>query len=289
MKLLELWVQTPLAAALGWTLLYSLWEGVIVSSILFAVTLATRSPRMRYAAASILMLALLGGIGVTLARMLPQGADGLQVINTRMGTGPNGPARVNASPDPGVAVLVPWLAPCWIAGVWIVYMGQMAGWISLWRLRRRGVCQAAEYWRQELVRLSARLRLTRPVSLLESGLADTPVVLGHFRPLILMPVGLLSALPAGQIEAILLHELAHIRRWDYLTNVFQRLVEGLLFYHPAVWWISRVMRTERENCCDDVVVTVHGNAHEYAAALAALEHNRWPAARQSWPLREEVL
>src|SRR5258708_27188953 len=90
-----------------------------------------------------------------------------------------------------------------------------------------------------------------------------------------MPSGLLAGWPPGRIEAILLHELANIRRYDYLVNVLQRSVEGLLFYHPAVWRISRVIRTERENCCDDVVVAMSGNAHEYAVALAALEQNRW--------------
>jgi len=124
--------------------------------------------------------------------------------------------------------------------------------------------------------LSTQLRLSRPILLMESCFADVPMVLGHLRPLILMPVGLLAGLPAGQIEAILLHELAHIRRWDYLVNAVQRLVEGLFFYHPAVWWISRVICAERENCCDDVVIAMSGNAHEYAVALTALEQNRWP-------------
>jgi GWxTD domain-containing protein len=100
------------------------------------------------------------------------------------------------------------------------------------------------------------------------------MVVGHFRPLILLPVGLLAGLSPGQVEAILLHELAHIRRHDYLVNLMQRLAEGLFFYHPAVWWISRVIRTERENCCDDVVVSITGNAHEYAVALTALEQFR---------------
>jgi GWxTD domain-containing protein len=95
------------------------------------------------------------------------------------------------------------------------------------------------------------------------------------RPVILMPVGLLAGLPAGQIESILLHELAHIRRYDYLVNLLQTFVEGFLFYHPAVWWISGVIRAERENCCDDLVVATTGDAHEYAVALAALEQNRW--------------
>jgi hypothetical protein len=142
-------------------------------------------------------------------------------------------------------------------------------------MRLRGVCYVTEHWQREVRRLSNQLRLSRPVVLMESCLADAPIVLGHFRSLILMPVGLLTGLPAGQIEAILLHELAHIRRCDYLVNAVQRFVEGLFFYHPAVWWISRVIRIERENCCDDVVVEMTGNAHEYAIALAALEQNRW--------------
>lgn len=125
-------------------------------------------------------------------------------------------------------------------------------------------------------RLGARLRMARPVVLLESCLAEVPVVIGYLRPVILMPVGLMAGLPVGQVEAILLHELAHIRRYDYLVNLMQVFVEGLLFYHPAVWWISSVMRSEREHCCDDLVVQVTGGAHEYATALAKLEKFRGP-------------
>src|SRR5207248_10168500 len=111
--------------------------------------------------------------------------------------------------------------------------------------------------------------------LLESALAEVPVVMGHLRPVILMPVGLFAGLSVDQVEAILLHELAHIRRHDYPINLLQIFVEGLAFYHPAVWWISGVIRAERENCCDDLVVATTGDAHEYAVALAALEQNRW--------------
>jgi GWxTD domain-containing protein len=104
-----------------------------------------------------------------------------------------------------------------------------------------------------------------------------PFVVGYLRPVILVPVGLLAGMPAQQIEAILLHELAHVRRRDYLVNLMQTVVEGFLFYHPAVWWISGVIRTERENCCDDLVVSTSGDAHQYATALAALEQSRWAA------------
>src|SRR6266851_3684141 len=277
MTILEVWVGTPLAAAVGWTLLHSLWEGAIISAALAALLMAMRSPRARYAAACVAMLVMMIGFGLTLVRVMPEGNHGLRTLTTptspawniRTGTDAPGSSYV------GIAAVVPWRAPFWIAGVCIFYLAYVASWISVCRLRRRGVCCASGHWQKELARLSAQLRLSRPVRLLESCLVEAPMVLGHFRPVILMPLGLLAGLPAGQIEAILLHELAHIRRYDYLVNVLQRWVEGLLFYHPAVWWISRVIRAERENCCDDVVVATSGNAHEYAVALAALEQNRW--------------
>lgn len=277
MTLIDGWVQTPLAEAVGWTLLHLLWEGAIISAALAACVWAMRSARARYASACFAMLLMIGAFALTLTRVMPEGAHNLQIVkppvfppwNVRTGVG---------APDPsntGLAAIVPWLAPFWIAGVCIFYLRHAVSWISVCRLRRRGVCCVSELWQNKLSGLTVQLHLSRPIRLLESCLVDAPMVFGHFRPLILMPIGLLAGLPAGQIEAILLHELAHIRRYDYLVNVLQRLVEGLLFYHPAVWWISGVIRAERENCCDDVVVAMSGNAREYAAALAALEQNRW--------------
>jgi GWxTD domain-containing protein len=101
-----------------------------------------------------------------------------------------------------------------------------------------------------------------------------PVVVGQIRPLILAPVGLLTRLPPGQIEAILLHEFAHIRRCDYVVNLAQRWIEGLFFYNPAMWWISRVVRSEREACCDELAAAACGSPVVYARALAALEASR---------------
>jgi GWxTD domain-containing protein len=276
MRLLENWVETPLAGAVGWTLVHSLWEGAIISAALAAALLALRSPRGRYAMALVAMLAMLGVFGLTLVRMtgedahsrVASGAPPLPAWNIPAGVDTLNPSYL------GLAAVVPWLSAIWMAGVLIFYLRHVAGWISVCRLRRRGVCCAPERWQKELVRLSAQLRISRPVLLLESCMVDAPMALGHLRPLILMPLGLLAGLPAGQVEAILLHELAHIRRYDYLVNLLQRFVEGLLFYHPAIWWMSRVVRAERENCCDDVVVAMSGNPHEYAEALAALEQNR---------------
>jgi len=276
MRLLQTFVETPLAGAVGWTLLHSLWEGAIIAAALGAALLAMRSSRTRYAAACVALLAMVAAFGFTLIRLMPE-AQAMQTVRTlafpawKVQTGTEVPGSAHLL---GFAALLPWVASVWIAGVWIFYLWHVAGWISICRLRRRGVCCAPERWQQQLARLSAQLRLSGPIRLLESCLVDAPIVLGHFRPVILMPIGLLAGLPAGQVEAILLHELAHIRRYDYLVNVLQRAAEGLLFYHPAVWWMCRVIRAERENCCDDVVVAMSGNAHEYAVALAALEQNR---------------
>jgi TonB family protein len=99
------------------------------------------------------------------------------------------------------------------------------------------------------------------------------VVIGWLRPAILLPAGLLIGFPAEQVEYFLIHELAHIRRWDYLVNLLQTAAENLLFYHPALWWVSATIRAERENCCDDVVAAL-GDASEFATALAALEQGR---------------
>src|SRR4029078_7357708 len=110
---------------------------------------------------------------------------------------------------------------------------RLLAWISVQRLRRVGV-PAAGVWQQRLSGLAERMRVSKPVVLLESCLTDTPVLVGVFRPVILAPLGLLAGLPTQQVELILMHKLAHIRRHDYLVNLAQSLIEGLLFYHPAV-------------------------------------------------------
>jgi uncharacterized protein involved in exopolysaccharide biosynthesis len=119
--------------------------------------------------------------------------------------------------------------------------------------------------------LRRRLGVSRPVRLLKSALVEVPTVIGWLRPVILLPAVSLTGLTPGQLEALLAHELAHVRRLDYLVNAFQCLVETLMFYHPVAWWISRYVREERENCCDDLVIKVCGDRLAYARALATME------------------
>ena len=274
MKPVESLVASPLAGAIGWTLLHSLWEGAIVSAGLAALLALLRTPRMRYLAACAAMLAMVVLFGITLAETAPR-------VSHSGATGRTVNAVWNKSSDagevgwrPNLAAAVPWLTPVWVFGVLLMLTRHLAGCLAVQRLRVRGVCSVPESWQREVAYWSARLRISRQVQVLESCLADAPMVLGYFRPLILLPVGLLAGLSCAQVESVLLHELAHIRRHDFLINAIQGLVEGLFFYHPAVWWISRVMRTEREHCCDDVAVAINGRAYEYALALAVLEESR---------------
>lgn len=272
-------VHTALARAAGWTLFHSLWEGALAALILLAVLFVVRSPRARYSWACVAMFGVLAGFALTFCLLASQGSGAATTIPHAI---PRAPIVENQFPPDMPARFriedaLPWLVPFWIAGVIVFHLRSVAGWMAAQRVRSRGVCRAPDPWPQRLQHLSARLRVSKPVALLETCLADVPVVIGYLRPVILVPVGLLAGMPAAQVEAILLHELAHIQRRDYLVNLLQTVVQGFLFYHPAIWWISGVIRDERENCCDDLVVAASGDAREYAAALAALEQTRWAA------------
>lgn len=276
-------VRTPLSEAISYTLIHFLWEGIVIAAILAAILPSIRSPHVRYMAGCVSLLAMLVSFVLTLIHFLPvRGVSTGALLKMALPPWkPQPDVDGSSSRFPDFGMLIPWLAPVWVAGVCICYLRYAVGWMSLYRMRQRGVCNAPNRWQDALTRLGGELKVSRPVVLLESLLADTPVVLGHFRPFILVPLGFLSGLLPDQVEAILLHELAHIRRSDYFVNVCQRFIEALLFYHPAVWWISQVIRAERENCCDDMVVDLTGNAHAYAAALTTLEHNR--LEQKHWP------
>jgi GWxTD domain-containing protein len=281
MSLIESWVQTPAATALVWTLLHSLWEGALAAVLLAAALLRLRGARARYAAACIALLVLLAGFAVTFATLVSR-EQGRSVHSTPIRLGPIElePGASSWLNEARSAVgYLPWLAPVWMAGVLLFHLRSLAGWLGARRLRRSGVCCPPAPWQQRLESLAARVRIAAPVVLFESALAEVPLVIGFVRPVILMPVGLLAGLPAAQVEALLVHELAHIRRYDYLVNLLQVFVEGLLFYHPAAWWVSAVIRAEREHCCDDLVVAIQGEPYQYATALAALEFHRGEAGQ----------
>ena len=179
--------------------------------------------------------------------------------------------------EQATAILRPWLA--WTVGFWglgvvLCSLRPLMGWLTLRRLKRVGVAPASKEVLASLTRVSKRLGLDRSVQILESSIAQVPLVVGCLRPVILLPVSLLANIPATQLDAILAHELAHIRRHDFFVNLLQILIETLFFYHPAVWWLSHRIRVEREHCCDDLVVGVMENRGDYGRALIAIEELR---------------
>jgi len=159
----------------------------------------------------------------------------------------------------------------WAIGVLIFALRLAGGWWYVHQLRHHGVSSAPERWEKRLRHWAKKLNLDRPVRLLESRHIQTPLVLGWWRPVILVPAGLWTGLDPAQIEALLVHELSHIRRNDYLWNTLQSLMEALFYYHPLVWWMSDKLRQERELCCDDLVVQNQQKATAYAKALLYLE------------------
>ena len=278
MSLMAAWAYMPLVRALGWALVHFLWEGAAIALVLAAVLPICRRAKTRYGVACVAMLAMLVAFGITLAVSIPD--QRAVAPPPRVMAAAADPSAGNgiAHPTPGILEriqkVLPWVVPFWMAGALLIGLYRLGGWMAAQRMRREGVCAAPPEWQTRLGQLAHRIGVWKPLVLLESSLAEVPVVIGLLRPAILVPAGLLAGLPPEHLEAILLHELAHIRRFDYLVNLTQTLVESLLFYHPAVWWISGLIRAERENCCDDVVVAVQGDAREYAAALVTLEERR---------------
>jgi bla regulator protein blaR1 len=167
-----------------------------------------------------------------------------------------------------------WVVVLWLAGAIAFWVRLAGGWVFAARMRSTQIRRAPPEWQEILRKLGTQIGLSRPVRLLVSGLVDVPTVVGSLRPMVLVPVGALGGIPAEHLEALLLHELAHIRRRDYLVNILQSIAESLLFYHPAVWWVSEHIRAERELCCDDLAVSVTGDVLTYARALAQLEYYR---------------
>lgn len=301
---------------LGWCLLHSLWQAALIALLLAAVLriLANRSANSRYLACCVALGLTLVWPAATFWQLAPaiseSHTDGEPVANAQRSVDvPHiaepepavsaraelaEPMRVGNSVDPLDPVPVPrveaWLlrarlqleaclpfaARGWLAGVLLVSIWHLMGWLHVEHLARRRATPAADALEKTCQRLATLLRIPRKVRLLESAAAQVPLVVGWIRPVILLPAALATELPIEQLEAVLLHELAHIRRHDYLLNLMQISIETLLFYHPAVWWISRRIRQEREFSCDDIVLATCGNRAHYARALVRVAELRLP-------------
>ncbi|QDT44911.1 Regulatory protein BlaR1 [Gimesia alba] len=171
----------------------------------------------------------------------------------------------------------PWLpivVYCWILGTLLASVRPGLGWLTVHKLKTSGSTPVPESVRQLLLETARRVGLSTRVDVIQSSLVTVPGVVGWFRPVILLPAGVVTGLTTQQLEAILAHELAHIRRHDYLINLLQALLETVLFYHPAVWWVSHRIRLHREDCCDECAVSQVSDRVTYAGALLAVHDLR---------------
>ncbi len=258
--------------SITWTLVHSIWIGLPVALAAGLVILFTknRSAAVRYSLLCLLFFALSGATLLTFVLELNfegKGAgsaiysSGIILFEYAVSLQP---ATIAANFINQHSV--------WIVGVWsIVMMLRLARLlldaVYVNRLRSRLIYQSENNWQLTIQELSATLGIKKKVRLFESAMTKIPVMIGHARPLILVPVGLLTQLSPAQAEAVLLHELAHIRRHDYMVNYLQRIAGLFLFFNPAYLWLSARLRRERENCCDDMAIAVTNDKVGYVEAL----------------------
>ncbi|MHC5002599.1 MAG: M56 family metallopeptidase, partial [Planctomycetota bacterium] len=255
-------------SAIGLALLHFLWQGAVLGAVL-AVALATMSRRPasdRYLA-RVLVLAAMAAAPVLTVLVLLVGRDHPAVTPAAAWT-TAAPVAV-AGPERGLEWLLPWIVAAWGVGALLLLGRLVVGWLGVRRLRRCPGADLPPAWQQIFRDLAQRMGV-RATARLVHGAVRVPTALGWLQPLVLLPAELLTGLSEAQIRALLVHELAHVRRADYIVNILQSIVEAVLFYHPAVWIVSRGIRAERECCCDETAVALTGDRLAYARTLADL-------------------
>ena len=281
--------------ALGWTLIHFCWQAAAIAVVYKIVDLSiTRRAvsHTRYLCALAAMLGMFAAAAGTLVYeelRLQRATSTLSVTET----GTNHTLQSNSTfspvnPDtastsytanlaavlPRTEALLPWLDALWMLGVFALSIRTVGGWWLIQRLRSTATQQVPPQLAASFASLTQRLGIHTRVALRLSGRIASPLAVGMFRSLILLPASALTTLTPQQLEAVLAHELAHIRRADYLWNILQTMIETLFFFHPAVWWVGASLRQQRELCCDDLAIAACADPDLYATALLALEEHR---------------
>src|SRR6266851_1580037 len=297
------WISPEVLQTLGWTLLHFLWQGAGLAA-LFAVACAVcRSAAARYALAVGALVLMMASPIITFTWLRSQtnpavrtGAGGAvtwagtSTQNATALSGSHAPVAESRAEHP-MAML--WLVEAWFLGVLLLSLRTAGGLFLIERMRRKEIKPVGGELYARCLALQRRMDLDRVIQYCECRRLDAAAAQGWFRPVVLLPVRALTGLSEAQIEAVIAHELAHIRRLDCFVNLFQIATETLLFYHPAVWWVSQRIRAEREHCCDDEAIAICGDAVNYARALTLMEEWRTApalmmAANRS-PLGERVV
>ena len=289
MNYLESLLSAEFIRAFAWTLLHSVWQGGLLALVAAGLLIILRKhqPAIRYAILYILLMLLPVFFAVTfLYTYHPVSTNFLTGTEAAVMSGLPESNILPGKPTTSESVIshawyihtikifenqAGWLVLFWFIGVFIFLIRFSGSLFYVYRLKNHQVYQVEDRWNADLHKLSERIRLNKRVRLAESALARIPMTIGYLKPVILLPLGTLTCVPPQQIDAILLHELAHILRKDYLLNIIQSVIELLFFYHPVTWWLSGLLRQEREHICDDLAIGVHHDQITYIKALTTME------------------
>lgn len=295
------WISPSAMHALGWALLHFVWQGTALAAFA-AVTMAlNRRIQVRYLVGVATLALMLLAPAATFVLYLQQNSEPPRISQitpalttaraklTSISTAVVAPARSAITSLDSL----PWLVEAWLIGVAFFSLRSAGGFLLLERERRRQSSAVEERILEICYSLQDQLGIKRAIQYCECAWLQAPAVIGWFRPIVFLPVSALTGLSEEQLHAVIAHELAHIKRFDPFVNVFQVCVETLLFYHPAVWWLNKRVRAEREHCCDEAAVQTCGNAVEYARALTLMEEWRsaptFAMAANRGPLTERIL
>lgn len=276
------WIHT-----IAWTLLHASWQIAILGIIyaIFKQIFRNSNPQLRYTSALLSLIAIPIWVGITFWQHMPETpiiAEQILAIsqNTLQGvvelpSETIAPIKVSTEAlstgfEERFNQAAPWLSLLWLIGIICMGIRFILGVLKLNHLRGKGLDTLPLSLQDQALTLANRMGLKK-ISIKVSSAIDQPISLGYFKPLVLLPTGMLTGLSPKQVEAILAHEFAHLLRNDFLINLFQSLVEVFFFFHPVVWWLSKEIRQERELCCDDLALTYLEDTYTYAEALAQLQ------------------
>ena len=271
---------TEIMRTLAWSLLHFLWQGAAIAAVAAAFMFAFRKSATRYLIGIAALALMLVSFGITFT--LISGSSGAAADYSAAGA----PAAASLSPlganaDPnfrlGEQAAISsdggflWIARGWLAGVFVFALRIAFGLLVIDYLRRRNLIALPDALVDRFRALQRRVGIRRNVRYAECRSLSVPAVIGFFRPIVLLPMRALTGLTPEQLEAVIAHELGHIKRFDVAVNFFQVIAESLFFFHPAVWWLNQRIRADREDCCDDVAIATCGGTVGYARALATME------------------
>lgn len=303
-------LESTVVQPVGWMLLHSVWQiaGLATVFALLSQMMQRSSSQLRYCVAAVMLAAaallpivtfvslaadpshvwdvpatasepgqsplVAGGAAEELEATLAEVTTTAATIEPQgIQSAPPASDAVPAHADPWLSPYLNWAAATWAVCVLAISVWNLGGWIAVQRMARLGTRAVAPSIERSFVQLAKKLRVSRRVRIFESLLVEAPSLVGWLKPVILLPASAIAGLTPEQLEMVLAHELAHVRRLDYLANLLQTVVETLFFYHPGVHYLSRRMRIEREYCADQLAIAVTGDRVEYAKALAEVGAN----------------